>query len=203
MLTATADARDKDHGMSAPDMERASAARVGMVGLIVAEASLFAVFVVAYLYDLGRNLSGPTPREVLSVPVPGTVCLLSSSVTVALAVRALRRGAVRRCGAWLLATVLLAVVFLAGTTAEWIRLITRDGLTIGTNLFGTTFYALVGLHASHVIVGLVMLSLISVFAWLRVLRPTHVERVELVSWYWHFVDAVWVVVLTVVYVIGR
>ena len=79
MLTATADARDKDHGMSAPDMERASAARVGMVGLIVAEASLFAVFVVAYLYDLGRSLSGPTPREVLSVPVLGTVCLLSSS----------------------------------------------------------------------------------------------------------------------------
>ena len=203
MLTATADARDKDHGMSAPDMERASAARVGMVGLIVAEASLFAVFVVAYLYDLGRSLSGPTPREVLSVPVPGTVCLLSSSVTVALAVRALGRGAVRRCGAWLLATVLLAVVFLASTTAEWIRLITRDGLTIGTNLFGTTFYALVGLHASHVIVGLVMLSLISVFVWSRALRPAHAERVELVSWYWHFVDAVWIVVLTVVYVIGR
>jgi cytochrome c oxidase subunit III len=174
-----------------------------MVGLIVAEASLFAIFVVAYLYDIGRSLSGPMPREVLSVPVPGTVCLLSSSVTVALAVRALGRGAVRRCGAWLLATVLLAVVFLAGTAAEWMRLITRDGLTIGTNLFGTTFYALVGLHASHVIVGLVMLSLISVFAWLRVLRPAHVERVELVSWYWHFVDAIWVVVLTVVYVIGR
>jgi cytochrome c oxidase subunit III len=203
MLTGTAYARDNGHGMSANGSERASAARVGMVGLIVAEASLFAVFVVAYLYDLGRSLSGPTPREVLSVPVPGTVCLLSSSVTVALAVRALGRGAVRRCGAWLLATVLLAVVFLAGTTAEWIRLITRDGLTIGTNLFGTTFYALVGLHASHVIVGLVMLALISVFAWFRVLRPAHVERVELVSWYWHFVDAVWVVVLTVVYVIGR
>ena len=195
MLTATADARDKDHGMSAPDMERASAARVGMVGLIVAEASLFAVFVVAYLYDLGKSLSGPSPKEVLSVPVLGTVCLLSSSVTVALAVRALGRGAVRRCGAWLLATVVLAVVFLTGTAAEWLRLITREGLTIGTNLFGTTFYAL--------IVGVVMLTLIGVFAWSRALQSAHVERVELVSWYWHFVDAVWVVVLTVVYVIGR
>ena len=178
-------------------------ARVAMVCLIVAEASLFAVFVVAYLYDLGKSLGGPSPGEVLSVPVLGTVSLLSSSVTVALAVRALDRGAVRRSGAWLLATVLLAVVFLTGTAAEWLRLITRDGLTIGTNLFGTTFYALVGLHASHVIVGLVMLALISVFAWSRALRPAHVERVELVSWYWHFVDAVWVVVLTVVYVIGR
>ena len=182
---------------------RVSAARVGMVGLIVAEAALFAVFVVAYLYDLGKSVSGPSPTEVLSVPVPGTVCLLSSSVTVALAVRALAHGAVERAGAWLLTTVLLAVVFLAGTAAEWLRLITRDGLTIGTNLFGTTFYALVGLHASHVIVGLVMLTLLSVLAWSRALRPAHLERVELVSWYWHFVDGVWIVVLTVVYVIGR
>jgi len=188
---------------SAQGIERASAARVGMIGLIVAEASLFAVFVVAYLYDLGKSLSGPSPKEVLSVPVLGTVCLLSSSVTVALAVRALGRGAVRRCGAWLLATVVLAVVFLTGTAAEWLRLITREGVTIGTNLFGTTFYALVGLHASHVIVGVVMLTLIGVFAWSRALQSAHVERVELVSWYWHFVDAVWVVVLTVVYVIGR
>jgi cytochrome c oxidase subunit III len=180
-----------------------SAARVGIVSLIVAEAALFAVFVVAYLYDLGKSLSGPSPSEVLSVPVLGTVCLLSSSVTVALAVRALARGAVRRSGAWLLATVLLAAVFLASTAAEWLRLITRDGLTIGTNLFGTTFYALVGLHASHVIVGLVMLALLSVLAWSRALRPAHVERVELVSWYWHFVDGIWIVVLTVVYVIGR
>jgi cytochrome c oxidase subunit 3 len=189
--------------MSAHGSGRLSPARVGMVGLIVAEASLFAVFVVAYLYDLGKSLSGPSPSEVLSMPVPGTVCLLSSSVTAALGVRALRRGAVQRCGAWLLFTVLLAVVFLAGTAAEWLHLITREGLTIGTNLFGTTFYALVGLHASHVIVGLVMLALISAFAWSRALRPAHLERVELVSWYWHFVDAVWIVVLTVVYVIGR
>ena len=188
---------------SAMTHPRMSAARVGMVGLIVAEAALFAVFVVAYLYDLGKSLGGPSPREVLSVPVLGTVCLLSSSVTVALAVRALARGAVGRSGAWLLATVLLAAVFLASTAAEWLRLITRDGLTIGTNLFGTTFYALVGLHASHVIVGLVMLALLSVLAWSRALQPAHVERVELVSWYWHFVDGIWIVVLAVVYVIGR
>ena len=98
---------------------------------------------------------------------------------------------------------ILAVAFLTGTAAEWFRLIMRDGLTVSTNLFGTTYYALVGLHASHVVVGLVMLALITVFAWSRALRPVHAERVELVSWYWHFVDAVWVVVLTVVYVIGR
>jgi cytochrome c oxidase subunit III len=189
--------------MSEHEIERLSAGRVGMVGLIVAEASLFAVFVVAYLYDLGKSLSGPAPREVLSVPVVGTVCLLSSSVTVALAVRAVRQGAVGRSGVWLLATVVLAVAFLTDTAIEWARLITREGLTIGTNLFGTTFYALLGLHASHVILGTIGLALVGVFAWTRALRPAHTERVELVSWYWHFVDAVWIVVLTVVYVIGR
>jgi len=180
-----------------------SRGRVGMVCLIVAEASLFAVFVVAYLFYLGKSLTGPFPKDVLSVPVLGTVCLLSSSVTVALGARALARGGVGRCGALLLVTVLLGAVFLAGTAAEWSRLIMREGLTISTNLFGTTYYSLVGLHASHVVVGLVMLALITVFAWSRALRPVHAERVELVSWYWHFVDGVWVVVLTVVYVIGR
>jgi len=180
-----------------------SRGRVGMVCLIVAEASLFAVFVVAYLFYLGKSLTGPFPKDVLSMPVLGTVCLLSSSVTVALGARALARGSVGRCGAWLLVTVLLGAVFLAGTAAEWSRLIMREGLTISTNLFGTTYYSLVGLHASHVVVGLVMLALITVFAWSRALRPVHAERVELVSWYWHFVDGVWVVVLTVVYVIGR
>ena len=180
-----------------------SRGRVGMVCLIVAEASLFAVFVVAYLFYLGKSLTGPFPKDVLSMPVLGTVCLLSSSVTVALGARALARGGVGRCGALLLVTVLLGAVFLAGTAAEWSRLIMREGLTISTNLFGTTYYSLVGLHASHVVVGLVMLALITVFAWSRALRPVHAERVELVSWYWHFVDGVWVVVLTVVYVIGR
>ena len=98
---------------------------------------------------------------------------------------------------------MLGAIFLAGTAREWYQLIYHDGLTIGTNLFGTTFYPLVGLHGSHVIVGLVMLGLCCVFAATGALRAAHAERVEMVAWYWHFVDGVWVVVLTVVYLIGR
>ena len=177
--------------------------RTGMVGLIIAEGSLFSVFVVAYLFYIGKSLNGPYPTDVLTLPLLGTVCLLSSSASVAKGARALRRGDVRRCGAWLLVTVALGLVFLTGTAREWARLIYHDHLTIGTNLFGTTFYPLVGLHASHVIAGLVMLGLCVVFAWSGALKTAHGERVELVSWYWHFVDAVWVVVFTVVYVIGR
>jgi cytochrome c oxidase subunit 3/cytochrome o ubiquinol oxidase subunit 3 len=174
-----------------------------MIGLIIAEASLFGVFVVAYLFYMGKSLGGPLPKDVLAIPVVGTICLLSSSVTVALGAKALARGSVRLAGAWLLVTAVLGAVFLAGTAYEWYELIYHHGLTIATNLFGTTFYPLVGLHASHVIAGLIMLGLCCVFAATGALRAVHAERVEMVSWYWHFVDGVWVVVLTVVYLIGR
>ena len=113
--------------------------RVGMIGLILAEGSLFAVFVVAYLFYIGKSLNGPYPKDVLELPIFNTVCLLSSSITIAVALRALRTGATRRSGVWLLVTIVLGAVFLAGTAREWDRLIVEHGLTIGTNLFGTTF----------------------------------------------------------------
>jgi cytochrome c oxidase subunit 3/cytochrome o ubiquinol oxidase subunit 3 len=182
---------------------RAWRGRVGIIGLIMAEISLFGVFVVAYLFYIGKSLNGPYPKDVLDLPVLATACLLSSSIFVALGARALKRGNVRWAGIWLFVTGLLGAIFLASTAKEWYRLIYREGLTIGTNLFGTTFYPLVGLHASHVFIGLCMLGLCCIFAWSGALRPAHGERVELVSWYWHFVDAVWVVVFTVVYVVGR
>ena len=181
----------------------ASRGRAGVIGFIVAETSLFGVFVVAYLFYLGKSLTGPYPKDVLELPILGTLCLLSSSVTVAPASRALAAGRVGRAGAWLSVTVVLGLTFLAGTAREWYRLIVERGLTIGTNLFGTTYYPLVGLHASHVLFGLVLLSLCVVFAYSGALKATHADRVELVSWYWHFVDGIWVVVFSVVYVIGR
>jgi cytochrome c oxidase subunit III len=181
----------------------ASRGRAGVIGFIVAEISLFAVFVVAYLFYIGKSLTGPSPREVLDLPIVGTVCLLSSSITVALGTRALAAGRIARAGVWLLATVALGLAFLGSTAREWHHLIVERGFTIGTNLFGTTFYPLVGLHASHVILGLFMLGLCLVLACAGALKAIHAERVELVSWYWHFVDGVWIVVFTVVYVIGR
>ena len=177
--------------------------RVGMYGLIVAESAIFTIFVVAYLFYVGKSVTGPLPGAVLHAPIALTICLLSSSVSVALATRALAAARVARAGAWLSVTVVLGLAFLAGTAQEWRRLIVERGFTIGTNLFGTTFYPLVGLHASHVILGLVMLSLCVVFACSGALKAVHAERVELVSWYWHFVDGVWIVVFTVVYVVGR
>jgi len=176
---------------------------VGMACLIVAESAIFIIFIVAYLYYLGKSLTGPTPHDVLELPIFTSICLLSSSATVHAAVSALHHGKRSATSLWLAATVLLGGIFLGGTAHEWYHLITVDHLTIQTNLFGTTFYSLVGLHASHVIVGLLMLSLALIFSLTGSLTPKHTGRLEVLSLYWHFVDAVWVVVFTVVYVLGR
>src|SRR6202790_469521 len=185
------------------EWDRPARGRVGMFGLIAAEAAIFTIFVVAYLFYVGKSLTGPMPKDVLSVPIFYTICLLSSSLTIHLAVKALRRGNVRVFGDWWLVTIALGAAFIYGTAMEWNRLIYHDGLTISTNLFGTTYYSLVGLHGFHVVVGLLALSMVMVFTLLGNVKPEHAERVDVLSLYWHFVDTVWVVVFTVVYVIGR
>jgi cytochrome c oxidase subunit 3/cytochrome o ubiquinol oxidase subunit 3 len=176
---------------------------VGMTCLIIAESAIFTIFVVAYLFYLGKSLSGPTPQQVLELPIVNTICLLSSSVTITFALRSLRNGDTKRFSFWWLATIVLGAYFLFGTGYEWHRLIYQKGLTIKTNLFGTTFYSLVGLHASHVLVGLVALSIVMAFAIAGRVKKEHAERAHVLALYWHFVDAVWVVVFTVVYIIGR
>lgn len=176
---------------------------VAVVCLIVTETALFMIFVVAYLFYIGKSLSGPYPSEVLTTPVIATVCLLSSSLTIVLAERAFERANAGGFRLWWAGTIFLGAVFLALTAVEWGHLITGPRLTISSNLFGTTFYSLVGLHASHVIVGMILLTLALILYLLGHVRPEHAERMKLITWYWHFVDAVWVAVFTVVYVIGR
>jgi cytochrome c oxidase subunit 3 len=176
---------------------------VGMACLIVAESAMFTIFVVAYLYYVGKSLTGPTPREVLETPIFFTVCLLSSSLTIHLAGSVLERGKERAFLAWWLFTIVLGGLFMYGTGREWHRLIYEHGLTIATNLFGTTYYSLVGLHAFHVTVGLIMLSIVLLFGLAGRVGRDQAKRVGVLSLYWHFVDGVWVVVFTVVYVIGR
>jgi cytochrome c oxidase subunit 3/cytochrome o ubiquinol oxidase subunit 3 len=104
---------------------------------------------------------------------------------------------------WWFLTIALGGTFIYGTVSEWHRLIYHEGLTISTNLFGTTYYSLVGLHGFHVVVGLTVLSMVMTLALLGKVKSEHAERIDILSLYWHFVDAVWVVVFTVVYVIAR
>jgi cytochrome c oxidase subunit 3 len=180
-----------------------SRGKVAMAGLIIAESAIFTIFVVAYLFYLGKSITGPTPREVLETPIFYTICLLSSSLTIHLAAKSLERDYRRLfLGLWLL-TIALGGLFLYGTGQEWHRLIYEHGLTISTNLFGTTYYSLVGLHAFHVTAGLIMLSVVAIFGFTGRVGVSQSDRVAVLSMYWHFVDAVWVVVFTVVYVLGR
>ncbi len=177
-------------------------ASIGVAAFIFTEASLFSIFVVAYLYYIGKSLTGPLPKDVLTVPVLGTICLLSSSLTIVLAERALHGKQMGLFRLYWTITIFFGLAFLAGTAMEWHQLIYKDHLTITTNLFGTTFYSLVGLHASHVVVGLILLLIVLIAALAGFPMHTQTRRIRVLSWYWHFVDAVWVVVFTVVYVIG-
>jgi cytochrome c oxidase subunit 3/cytochrome o ubiquinol oxidase subunit 3 len=184
------------------DWRLPSRGRVGMYCLIAAESAIFTIVVVAYLFYIGKSVSGPQPKDVLDPPIFYTVCLLASSLTIHAAVRTLVAGKLAAFARWWLLTIVLGGAFLYGTAREWVHLIFDEGLTISTNLFGTTYYSLVGLHAFHVTMGLLALIIVALFYFSARLRSDHAERLEVLSMYWHFVDAVWIVVFTVVYVIG-
>jgi cytochrome c oxidase subunit 3/cytochrome o ubiquinol oxidase subunit 3 len=203
MNAIVADLEPTRVAVAAPSWTLPDRGRVGMLSFIIAESAIFTIFVVAYLFYLGKSVTGPAPRDVLEIPIFYTICLLSSSVTIHLAGQRLERD---QHGSFLmlwLITVVLGSLFMYGTAEEWRRLIFEHGLTISTNLFGTTYYSLVGLHAFHVTVGLVMLTAVFGLAVAGRVRVTHAARIDVLSVYWHFVDAVWIVVFVIVYIIGR
>jgi cytochrome c oxidase subunit 3/cytochrome o ubiquinol oxidase subunit 3 len=178
-----------------------------MLGFLLSEVAFFTTLIVVYLSFLHpeRVGVGPTPAEALSLPlvIGTTICLLSSSFVIHLADQALERDRPKLFCVWWSATIALGTIFLLGTAYEWHELIERHGLTIGRNLFGTSYYTLVGFHGLHVTVGVIVMLVVLGLALRR--QVTHANRagVQLVSWYWHFVDAVWVAVFTVVYLVGR
>src|SRR5438034_1979083 len=173
----------------------------GMISFLVSEVALFGTLIVTYVFYLGKDVVGPTPAEALtlSLVVWTTACLLASSATVHVAERTLERGNQGGFILWWLATILLGAVFLGGTAFEWRDLIYRHHLTISRNLFGTTYYTLVGLHALHVTAGVTIMLIVLALAFGRQVTSANRAGVGLVSWYGHFVDNVWVVVFTVVY----
>jgi cytochrome c oxidase subunit 3/cytochrome o ubiquinol oxidase subunit 3 len=177
-----------------------------MLSFLVSEVALFGTLIVTYVfYRTVKDVVGPTPREALSLsPVVWmTACLLASSGTIHVADRALHRGNRGGFLLWWAATIVLGAVFLGGTAFEWHDLIVNKHLTISRNLFGTTYYTLVGLHALHVTGGVTIMLVVLGLALRRQVTAANRAGVGLVSWYWHFVDGVWVVVFTVVYLVGR
>ncbi len=180
-------------------------ARWGMISFLASEVAFFATLIVTYLIFLGTDKVGPTPSEALSLPLVmcTTILLLSSSVTIHLAEKRLLSGDQASFRLLWTATIVLGMAFLLGTAYEWRELITRHHLTISRNLFGTTYYTLVGFHGFHVTAGVVVMIIMLGLALRRHVTSGNRIGVEMVSWYWHFVDGVWLVVFTVVYLVGR
>ena len=182
--------------------------QAGMITFLVSEVAFFGTLIMAYVYFLRQSSQGePNPSQVfywprLWVTVFFSACLFSSSLTVHVAGKALRQSQ-QRFLAWWGLTIVLGILFLIGTGLEWRELIHKWGLTIDRNMFGTTYFTLVGFHALHVTVGVTVMSIILGLAWRRQITERNSISVEVVSWYWHFVDGVWVVVFTLVYLVGR
>lgn len=176
----------------------------GMITFLVSEAAFFSTLLMAYVAFMGADQIGPTPAVLsLSLTICTTICLLSSSFTVHLAEQRLRSGDRGAFIRWWALTIALGALFLTGTAYEWYGLITREHLTISRNLFGTTYYTLVGFHALHVTAGLIAMLIMLNLALRGAVTVRNRMGVEMISWYWHFVDGVWVVVFTLVYLIGR
>jgi heme/copper-type cytochrome/quinol oxidase subunit 3 len=176
--------------------------KLGMWAFLGSECLFFGALISTYLLYRGRSVQGPFPDQVYDIPYTSvsSFVLLMSSLTMVLALNAIQRGDHRKLRAWLLATALLGITFVGGQVFEFTVFI-REGLTISRNLFGSSFFVLTGFHGAHVTVGILMLLTLYGQSLAGRLPTERALRVELVGLYWHFVDIVWIVIFTVVYLI--
>ena len=178
--------------------------KIAFWAFIGSECLLFGTLIATYLSYEGRSVVGPTPQEILNIPVTSvsTFVLLMSSLAMVLALSAVTRGDSLQTRIWLAATAGLGVIFLGFQYYEFTSFV-AEGLTISTNLFGSTFYVLTGCHGLHVMIGVIWLSTLLTLSLRDRLGPEKSLNVEIAGLYWHFVDVVWIVIFTVVYLIQR
>jgi heme/copper-type cytochrome/quinol oxidase subunit 3 len=171
---------------------------------IGSECLLFGTLISTYLIYQGRSVSGPTPGEILNIPVTSisTFDLLMSSLWMVLALAAVQRGDMKWAKVWLLGVAIGGVIFLGFQVYEFTSFV-REGLTLQTNLFGATFFILTGTHGAHVAVGVLWMLTLWVQALRGKLGPQHAMTVEIAGLYWHFVDVVWIVIFTLVYLLHK
>ena len=176
--------------------------KLAMWAFLGSECLLFGALISTYFLYRGRSRTGPLPDDVYDIPYTSvsSFVLLMSSLTMVLALAAIQRADYRRLRVWLLATALLGASFIAGQIYEFTAFI-REGLTIKTNVFGSSFFTLTGFHGVHVTLGIVMLLSLWSLSLRGTLTQDRAEVVEIAGLYWHFVDVVWIVIFTVVYLI--
>ena len=177
--------------------------KLAMWLFLASECMFFGSLIATYLVYQGQSLVGPYPRGSLDIPLTtiSTFVLLMSSLAMVLAVSASQRRDMKGTRIWLAVTAAMGLVFLGFQAYEYNHFI-NAGLTLSVNLFGSSFYVMTGFHGVHVLIGVVWL--ISLLA--HTLRPVDPERraldIEIAGLYWHFVDIVWIVIFTVVYLLG-
>ena len=173
-----------------------------MWAFIGSECMLFGSLIITYLVYRGRSLVGPYPEDLLNIPfiTVTTFVLLMSSLMMVLALAAVQRNDMRQGKLWILMTALLGLVFLAGQVYEFTHFV-HEGLGLTTNLFGASFFLLTGTHGAHVAVGVIWLLTLFVMALRGRLSSADAETVEITGLYWHFVDVVWIVLFTVIYLL--
>ena len=176
--------------------------KLAMWAFLGSECLFFGSFISAYLLYKNHSLSGPKPSEIYDIPYTSvsSFVLLMSSLTMVLALAAIQRGDHKRLRAWLLATALLGCTFIGGQIYEFTSFV-KEGLTIKTSNFGSSFFVLTGFHGAHVTVGIMMLLSLFGLSKLGKLPQQDARKVEMIGLYWHFVDVVWIVIFTVVYLI--
>ena len=177
--------------------------KVAMWAFLGSECLLFGALISTYLLYKGQSLPGTiTPKDVYDIPYTSvsSFVLLMSSLTMVLALAAIQRGDHRRCRVWLLTTALLGASFVAGQTYEFTVFI-REGLKLHTNLFGSSFYVLTGFHGVHVVLGILMLLSLFTLSLKGRIPESRSEVIELGGLYWHFVDIVWIIIFTLVYLV--
>ncbi len=177
-------------------------AKLAMWVFLASDCLLFGALITTYVLYRGASLVGPYPKDVFDIPYTSvsSFVLLASSLTMVLALAAVQRGDLARMRVWLLATALLGMTFVGGQVYEFTTFY-REGLKLSTNLFGTTFYVLTGFHGTHVAIGILMLLSLVAMSFTGKITQRESMTVELVGLYWHFVDIVWIVIFTVVYLI--
>ena len=168
------------------------------------ECMFFGSLIATYLIYYGQSVSGPTPADILDIPTTtvSTFVLLMSSFSMVMAYSNIRRGNVRNFRVWILCTAFLGATFLGFQTFEFREFAIHGHLTPRTNLFGSTFFTLTGFHGAHVTVGVIWLLSLFGYSFKGDLTPQEGLSVDLVALYWHFVDVVWIVIFTVIYLIG-
>ena len=167
---------------------------------LASDCMFFGSLIGTYMSYRGRSLAGPTPHEVFDIPYTSVSAfvLLMSSLTMVLALAAIQRGDSRRLVIWLVTTALLGSVFLGGQFYEFTTFY-HEGLTLNVNLFGSSFFTLTGFHGAHVTIGVFWLLYLAAASLFGRLNAEQSLYVEIAGLYWHFVDIVWIVIFTLVY----